>query len=77
MNTEYGIGISFNTNRKLSHDELDQLINAVAVQIEDPSGLNGDKRAAFTVSNLAYDIWANNSTIVRILADGTQFMGDK
>lgn len=61
MSTEYGIGISFNTNRKLSQDELDQLINAVAVQIEEPSGLNGDKRAAFTVSDLALDAWHTES----------------
>lgn len=61
MNTEYGIGISFNTNRKLSQDELDQLINAVAVQIEEPSGLNGDKRAAFTVCDLALDVWHTES----------------
>lgn len=62
MNTEYGIGISFNTNRKLSQDELDQLINAVAVQIEEPSGLNEDKRAAFTVSDLAVDVWHTGVT---------------
>jgi hypothetical protein len=62
MSTEYGIGISFNTNRKLSQDELDQLINAVAVQIEEPSGLNGDKRAAFTVFDLAVDAWETEAT---------------
>ena len=62
MNAEYGIGISFNTNRKLSQDELDQLINAVAVQIEEPSGLNGSKRAAFTVSDLAVDVWHTEAT---------------
>lgn len=77
MSTEYRIGISFTVDRKLTADEFDHLLNAIAVQIEDPSGLNGDKRASFTVSNIAYDTWANGSTIVRILADGTQFMGDE
>ncbi len=62
MSTEYGIGISFNTNRKLSQDELDQLVNAVAVQIEEPAGLNGDKRATFTVSGIACDVWDNEVT---------------
>lgn len=77
MSTRYGIGISFTVDRKLTADEFDHLLNAVAVQIEDPSGLNGDKRASFTVSEIAYDTWADQSTIVRVLADGTQFMGDK
>jgi hypothetical protein len=57
MNIEYGIGISFLSDRELTQDELDHLINAVAVQIEEPAGLNGDKRATFTVSGLAVDAW--------------------
>lgn len=60
MRTEYGIGISFFTDRELTQDELDHLLNAVAVQIEDPSGLNGDKRAEFTVSECAYDVFHIN-----------------
>lgn len=60
MATEYGIGISFFTNRELSEEELDHLLNAVAVQVEDPSGLNGDKRATFTVSDCAYDVFHIN-----------------
>ena len=60
MRTEYGIGISFFTNRELSEEELDHLLNAVAVQVEDPSGLNGDKRAEFTVSDCAYDVFHIN-----------------
>lgn len=62
MRTEYGIGISFFTDRELSEDELDHLLNAVAVQVEDPSGLNGDKRAAFTVSDCAYDVFHINKS---------------
>lgn len=57
MGTEYGISLSFNTTRELTPDELGQLVNAVAAQIEEPTGLNGDKRAAFTVSGLAMDVW--------------------
>jgi hypothetical protein len=60
MATEYGIGISFMSDRELTQDELDHLVNAVAVQVEDPSGLNGDKRAEFTVSECAYDVWHIN-----------------
>ncbi len=60
MSTEYGIGISFFTDRELTEEELDHLLNAVAVQVEDPSGLNGDKRATFTVSDCAYDVFHIN-----------------
>lgn len=77
MSEKYSIKVSFSTDRRLTADELDHLLNAVAVQVEDPSGLNGDKRASFTVSEISYDVKANQSTIVRVLADGTQFMGDE
>jgi hypothetical protein len=60
MATEYRIGISFTSDRELTQEELDHLVNAVAVQVEDPSGLNGDKRAKFTVSECAYDVWHIN-----------------
>ena len=77
MSNNYTFKISFNSDRKLTADELDHLLNALAVQVEDPSGLDGDKRASFTVSNIAYELRANGSTFLRILADGTQFMGDE
>lgn len=57
MGTEYGMSLSFNTTRELTQDELGQLVNAVAAQIEEPTGLNGDKRASFTVSGLVMDVW--------------------
>ena len=57
MATEYGIGISFFTDRELTQEELDHLLNAVAVQVEDPAGFDGNKRAAFTVSDCAYDVF--------------------
>ena len=77
MGEKYSIKLSFSTDRRLTADELDHLLNAVAVQVEDPSGVNGDKRASFTVSEISYEVEANKSTIVRVLADGTQFMGDQ
>jgi hypothetical protein len=60
MSTEYGIGISFFTDRELTQDELDHLLSAVAAQIEEPAGFNGEKRAAFTVSECAYDVFHIN-----------------
>lgn len=77
MDTKYSIEISFHTKRKLNGDELDHLLNAVAVQIEDPSGLNGDKRASFTVSGISYTLKANDSTFLRVYPDGTQVMGEE
>jgi hypothetical protein len=56
MSTEYGIGISFFTDRELTQDELDHLLSAVAAQIEEPSGFNGDKRSSFTVLECAFDV---------------------
>jgi hypothetical protein len=56
MNTNYKIEISLTTNRELTESELNHLVNAVAVQVEEPSGFNGDKRAAFTVLECAFDV---------------------
>jgi hypothetical protein len=72
MKTKYSIEISFHTDRKLNADELDHLLNAVAVQVEDPSGLNGNKRAEFTVSEISYAMKANEWTFLRVYPDGTQ-----
>ena len=77
MDAKYSIEISFHTDRKLNGDELDHLLNAVAVQVEDPSGINGDKRASFEVSEISYTLKANDSTFLRVYPDGTQVMGDK
>lgn len=49
MSRGYTILVTFNTDRELTPTELDQLVNAVAVQVEEPAGLDGDKRASFTV----------------------------
>jgi hypothetical protein len=49
---EYGLAVTFKVNRELSKQEVDRLIDAVATQIEDPAGLDGEKRANFVVSDL-------------------------
>ena len=47
----YVISVRFTTDRPMTEEETDQLLNAVAVQIEEPSGLELNKRADFeTVS---------------------------
>jgi hypothetical protein len=62
MSKEYALGISFTASRELTQDELDHLLNAVACQVEDPAGIDGSKRASFTVSNCAYDFFDNEVT---------------
>jgi hypothetical protein len=52
MKCVYGIQFEFTVDRELSEEELDNIINAVSVQVEEPAGLNGEKRATFTVSDL-------------------------
>lgn len=49
---EYGLAVTFKVDRELSQQEMDRLIDAVAAQIEEPAGLDGEKRATFTVSEL-------------------------
>lgn len=51
----YGLAITFKVDRELSQQEVDRLIDAVAAQIEDPAGLDGEKRANFVVSELVID----------------------
>jgi hypothetical protein len=48
----YQLAVTFKVDRELSQQEMDRLIDAVAAQIEEPAGLDGAKRATFTVSEL-------------------------
>ena len=52
----YVISVRFTTDRPMTEEETDQLVNAVAVQVEEPSGLELNKRANFeTVSTVEID----------------------
>lgn len=44
---EYVACVKFKSDRKLTDREREQLVSAIAVQVEDPSGLDGEKRADF------------------------------
>jgi hypothetical protein len=48
----YVATVSFGTDRRLTADEVARLVSAVAVQIEDPSGADGEKRADFATSDV-------------------------
>lgn len=48
----YVATVSFSTDRRLAQREVDALAFAIAVQVEDPSGLDGDKRAEFSTSDV-------------------------
>jgi hypothetical protein len=52
---EYGLAVTFKVNRELSKQEVDRLIDAVAVQVEEPAGLDGAKRAEFVVFELTIE----------------------
>jgi hypothetical protein len=47
----YTIEISFNTDRTLTETELDQILFALSVQIEEPTNAAGDDEE-FTTSNI-------------------------
>ena len=49
MERHYSITVQFTTDRMLTIEELHALEGACFVQVDDPAGLNGDKRAAFRV----------------------------
>ena len=49
---EYGLAVTFKVDREISQAEMDRLIDAVAAQIEEPAGLDGEKRANFVVFEL-------------------------
>lgn len=48
----YVATINFCTDRRLTQDEMDSLLFAAAVQIEDPSGKDGAKRAEFSTCDV-------------------------
>jgi len=48
----YVATVSFGTDRRLTQEEIDRLVFAVAVQIEDPSGADGEKRAEFSTHDV-------------------------
>jgi hypothetical protein len=52
---EYQLAVTFKVDRELSQQEMDRLIDAVATQIEEPAGLDGAKRAEFTVFELTIE----------------------
>ena len=52
---EYQLSVTFKVDRELSQQEMDRLIDAVAAQVEEPAGLDGAKRAEFTVFELTIE----------------------
>jgi hypothetical protein len=44
---KYSINIEFSTDRPMTDDEIASMETAVYVQVSEPSGLDGDKRAGF------------------------------
>jgi len=48
----YVATVSFSADRRLTEDEIDGLSRAIHVQVEDPSGLDGEKRANFSVCDV-------------------------
>jgi len=44
--------ILFSTDRKLTAEEIDKLAFALSVQVEDPSGLDDEKRAKFSTAQV-------------------------
>ena len=61
----YEATISFVTDRKLTEDEKRALENAVAVQVEEPSGLDGSKRAEFTTSRVKVNLKLSRKIVRR------------
>ena len=49
---KYVATVSFATDRRLTQNELDALAFAVGVQVEDPAGLEGAKRAEFSTADV-------------------------
>lgn len=52
----YTISISFDTDSILTPEEIDALLFGVAVQVEEPSGLDGSKRAEYRTQDVTIDI---------------------
>lgn len=50
--TAYLISIRFDTSRPISEEELGRIMDAVAVQVEEPYDTDSDARATFTTSHV-------------------------
>lgn len=61
----YEATISFVTDRKLTEEEKRALEAAVAVQVEEPSGLDGSKRAEFTTSQVKVNLKLSRKIVRR------------
>lgn len=48
----YVATVSFSADRKLTAEEIDRLAFAISVQVEDPSGLDDEKRAEFSTAQV-------------------------
>ena len=44
--------VTFSSDRRLTKEELDRLSTAVHVQVEEPAGLEGSKRADYSVADV-------------------------
>jgi len=51
-NNTYVATVSFSADRRLTQAEIDRLTCAIHVQVEDPAGLDGEKRALFSVADV-------------------------
>lgn len=50
--TAYFISVRFNTSRPISDNELGRLMDAVAVQVEEPYDSDNDTRSTFITSHV-------------------------
>jgi hypothetical protein len=65
LDNHYKIVIEFTTDRKLTEDELDHLVIASTVQVEDPADYTGEsKRASFTTHTVTSSALHSNMRIV-------------
>jgi hypothetical protein len=65
LDNHYKIVIEFTTDRKLTEDELDHLVIATTVQVEDPADHTGEsKRASFTTRTVTSSALHSNMRIV-------------
>ena len=49
MSENYSITLNFTTDRMLTIEEFHALQGACLAQVDDPAGLNGEKRASFKI----------------------------
>ena len=65
LDNHYKIVIEFTTDRKLTEDELDHLVIASTVQVEDPADHTREsKRASFTTHKVVSSALHSNLRIV-------------